>query len=222
MYNRSMDPIVIRGPLFSGGDLARFRNLILVLFLGCCGNAAATDIGDLVELCEGCHGPGGASTDSDIPTIGGQDRDYLDKTMRSFQVWGRPCIDSTFRHGDTTRPKTDMCEIAGGLTGEEVRALAEHFAALPFRAAQQPFEPPLVATGAALHETHCEMCHVDGGKASQPGPRIAGQWVPYLRTALKFVPTGEHLVPPAMESTVIDLGPADIDALMSFYASQQD
>ncbi len=198
------------------------RVIILALLIGLSTGAAAAEIGDLVALCEDCHGPGGASTDSDVPIIGGQDANYLDKTLRSFQIWGRPCIHSEFRHGDTTRPKTDMCEIAGGLTGEEVRALAEHFAALPFRPAKQPFEPPLVAVGAALHEANCEMCHAEGGREPHRGPRIAGQWVPYMRTALKFVPTGEHQVPHAMESVVDELSPADIDALMSFYASQQD
>ncbi len=35
------------------------------------------------------------------------------------------------------------------------------------------------------------------------------------------MPTGEHLVPPAMESAVEDLGQGDIDALLNYYASQQ-
>ena len=76
--------------------------------------------------------------------------------------------------------------------------------------------------GAALHEQYCETCHTNGGKTAGRGPRLAGQWTQYLEATLKFVPTGEHLVPPKMERTVTDFNPADIDRLMNFYASQQD
>jgi sulfide dehydrogenase cytochrome subunit len=186
------------------------------------GPVAGAGLDELLVQCEGCHGPGGVSTDSDVPTIAGQDSGYLKKTLRSFQVWGRPCIKSDYRHGDTSRPRTDMCQVAEGLTTEDIAALGDHFSAQTFKPAAQAFDADLAATGAALHQKHCEQCHEQGGK--QPGlePRLAGQWMPYLRKALKFVPTGEHLVPPAMESVIRDLGPQDIDALMNFYASQQD
>ena len=51
---------------------------------------------------------------------------------------------------------------------------------------------------------------------------MAGQWIPYLRVSLKYVPTGEHLVPPRMEKEVTALSAEDLDSLMNFYASQQD
>ena len=73
-----------------------------------------------------------------------------------------------------------------------------------------------------MHEEHCEQCHEQGGTVADLGPRLAGQWLPYLRTSLKFVPTGEHLVPPAMESVVTGLGLDDIDAILQYYASQQE
>jgi len=43
-----------------------------------------------------------------------------------------------------------------------------------------------------------------------------------MKSTLKFVPTGEHLVPPMMEKSVIDLSDSDISAALNFYASQQD
>lgn len=182
----------------------------------------AEDIADLIVLCEACHGPNGVSEHPDVPTIAGQAPDYLNRTLRSYQVWGRPCIKSGFRFGDTERPKTDMCEVAEGLTGEEVDALATHFGAQPFRSADQAFDPALAETGKALHEEFCETCHHQGGLGTERAPRLAGQWTTYLKTALRFVPSGEHLVPPAMETTVNELSAEDIDALMNFYASQQE
>jgi cytochrome c553 len=205
---------------------------VLLLAIGFAGSAfgappnatpdAAPDVmlNERVAQCADCHGASGVSAHEDVPTIAGQDAAFLEKTLRTFREWGRPCIKSSYRAGDTARPKADMCRIAEGLSDEDMRALAEHYAALPFQAAPQPFDPALAETGAALHQKHCHGCHGDSGGHAERGPRLGGQWVTYLKTAIRFVPTGEHLVPPAMESTVIDLSAQDLDALMHYYASQ--
>ena len=182
----------------------------------------AVEVESLVPLCEGCHGMAGASGHADVPIIGGQSKDYMVANLHSFQVWGRPCVKSEFRYGDTTRPRTDMCKIAEGLSSQDIESITSHFADLPFVAAQQEFDAEKAERGAAIHAEKCENCHSNGGKGPGVGPRLAGQWVPYLRAALKFVPTGEHLVPPRMEHTVSELGPIAIDELMHYYASQQD
>ena len=199
-----------------------FTLAILALTIGLSSPLTGAAQDELIAKCQDCHGPGGVSSDSDVPTIAGQSVDYLSKTLRTFQIWGRPCIKSAYRRGDTSRPKTDMCEIAEGLTEQDLTALAEYFSALPFTAAKQPFDAELAARGAALHEAHCELCHEQGGTVAGRSPRLAGQWLPYLRTALKFVPTGEHQVPPPMETAIDDLPGGDIDALLNYYASQQD
>lgn len=206
----------------SKGDPLKHLAAGALLALCISGSVAGAGVEELVAQCEDCHGSAGVSAHADVPTIAGQSRAFMERTLRTFRDWGRPCIKSSYRQGDTSRPKTDMCQIAEGLSGEDVGALAEHFSALPFRPAPQEFDAALAATGAALHEVHCETCHASGGQLAERGPRLAGQWVPYLRTSIKFVPTGEHLVPPAMESAVNDLAPQDIDALMHFYASQQE
>jgi sulfide dehydrogenase cytochrome subunit len=199
-----------------------FNFAVLAMTLALSGPAVGTDISELLAQCQDCHGPGGVSAHGDVPTIAGQNASFISKTLRSYQVWGRPCIKSEFRYGDTTRPRKDMCQVAEGLTGEEITALGAHFTAQPFKAAAQAFDAGLAERGAALHAEHCEQCHEQGGTVPDRGPILAGQWTPYLRKSLKFVPTGEHLVPPAMESVISGLGPDDIDALMNFYASQQD
>jgi sulfide dehydrogenase cytochrome subunit len=195
---------------------------ILVLICALSGTTAHAQIDTLVAQCEGCHGPQGVSAHSDVPTIAGQSAKFLEKTLRTYQVWGRPCIKSAYRHGDTTRPKTDMCQVAEGLTGENSKAISAHFAAQPFQAATQEFDADLATRGKALHEDRCEQCHEQGGSVADRGPRLAGQWLPYLRTSLKYVPTGEHLVPPPMESVVAGLDQQEIEAILNYYASQQD
>ena len=108
------------------------------------------------------------------------------------------------------------------LAYEDINALSDHYSQQAFVAAKQPFDESKAAAGAALHEKYCETCHSEGGTAASRGPRLAGQWVPYLKSALHFVPTGEHLVPPMMERAVSDLSSEEIDMLMDYYASQQD
>lgn len=204
------------------GDLVKYVTTAALLAAFCLSApASGAGVEELVAQCEDCHGPGGVSTHQDVPTIAGQSSAFIAKSLRTFQDWGRPCIKSSYRHGDTSRPKTDMCQVAEGLTSEDIQALGEHFSALPFKPAPQAFDAALAAAGAALHEAHCETCHANGGLVADRGPRLAGQWTPYLRTSIKFVPTGEHMVPPAMESAVNDLAPQDIDALLNYYASQQ-
>jgi sulfide dehydrogenase cytochrome subunit len=182
---------------------------ISVLAFVLTGPALAADVGSITPECESCHGPG-------------QSREYISKSLRSFQMWDRPCVKSSYRHGDTDRPKTDMCKVVEGLAYEDINALSDHYSQQAFVAAKQPFDESKAAAGAALHEKYCETCHSEGGTAASRGPRLAGQWVPYLKSALHFVPTGEHLVPPMMERAVSDLSSEEIDMLMDYYASQKD
>lgn len=195
---------------------------LLVLLLGLPGTALAGDIGDLTAQCDSCHGPEGASSNNDVPIIGGQSAEFISDTLNSFQVWGRPCIKSLYRTGDTTRPGTDMCKVAAGLSNEDIEALGSHYGKLPFIAARQEFDASQVAAGAALHEEACERCHEQGGEVAAIGPRLAGQWVPYMKSTLKYVPTGEHQVPPMMERGLGKFSKEEFDALMNFYASKQD
>ena len=195
---------------------------IMALALLSAGPVSGAGADELTALCADCHGPEGVSAHQDVPTIAGQSAAYLTKTLRNYQVWGRPCIKSKYRSGDTSRPTTDMCKVAEGLTGEDVRTLSAHYSSLPFRAAEQEFDAGQASVGATLHEQHCEQCHAQGGRQADIAPVLAGQWIPYLRTSLKYVPTGEHLVPPLMEKTVADMAKDEINALMSFYASRRD
>jgi sulfide dehydrogenase cytochrome subunit len=182
----------------------------------------AADTGALQSECDSCHGPGGNSPWPDVPIIAGQTPEFLAKTLRAFQMWDRPCIKSKYRSGDTSRPETDMCKIAGKLSAEEVDALAAHYSQQAFQPAQQEFDPGLAAAGAALHEQYCETCHEQGGMSAGRGPRLAGQWKPYLKSTLKFVPTGEHLVPPMMERKLSEFTQEEISQLLDYYASQQN
>ena len=195
---------------------------LLALVLGLPGAALAIDIGELTTFCDDCHGPQGASANSDVPTIGGQSTEFIDDTLHSFQIWGRPCIKSLYRHGDTSRPKADMCKVAAGLSDEDITALSSYYGELPFVPARQEFDASRAAAGSALHEENCVSCHNQDGNSAGRGPRLAGQWLPYLKATLKYVPTGEHMVPPMMERGLGKFSAEEIDSLLNYYASQQN
>ena len=65
--------------------------LLLILGLGGPARGVAADP-ELVAQCEGCHGPDGLSAHADVPTIAGQSENFIAKTLKTFQIWGRPCV----------------------------------------------------------------------------------------------------------------------------------
>ena len=191
-----------------------------LLFLS--STAIAADLDTLKTECDACHGPNGASTHAEIPIIGGQTSKFLAKTLRGYRMWDRPCVKSEYPGGPKAGQQTDMCKVAGALSDDDISALADWYAAQPFVPAKQEFDPALAAAGAALHAEHCETCHEQGGKRPDRGPRLAGQWTDYMAATIKFVPTGEHMVPPMMERRVADFSKEEITQLLNYYASQQD
>jgi len=195
---------------------------LIALALALPGTAFGADPGTLIADCDGCHGPDGVSTDGDIPSIAGQPADYIAGALHSFQRFGRPCKTSAYRHGDTSRPATKMCKVAADLNDEDINGLAEHYAALPFTAARQDFDPDKAAAGELLHKDHCESCHHEGGSVPARGPILAGQWATYLNQAIEEALSAEHLVPPLMENELMSFDKKGIDALVNFYASQQE
>ncbi len=65
--------------------------------------------------CTNCHGTNGHSVGG-MPSLAGQDREYLARQMREFR--------------DGKRPATVMHQLTRGLTDEQIDAVAAHFAAI--------------------------------------------------------------------------------------------
>jgi len=175
----------------------------------------------LTGQCSACHGAQGASTEADVPTIAGQSAGYIAGSLRSFRDYERSCPRSAYRHGDTSRPATTMCEIAAAISDEDIDALGAYYSEQVFVSASQSFSQELVAAGEELYVENCMSCHPQGGSVAERGPILAGQWTPYLRHAMDQAMSGEHLVPPFMEQSLLDLSEQQIDALLSFFASRQ-
>jgi sulfide dehydrogenase cytochrome subunit len=184
-------------------------------------HAANTDA--LVKDCDDCHGRNGVSEHTDVPTIAGVSPGILGDYLLSYKDESRPCPKSKYRQGDTGRPETDMCTIAGKLSEADIEAIAKYYSAKPFVAAKQEFDAAKAGAGKKLHARDCEKCHTGNGRdADADAAILAGQWMPYLQQAMENFTSGERPMPKKMKEKVSKLNGDEIDALIHFYGSLQN
>lgn len=166
--------------------------------------------GELLAFnCAGCHGFNGHSVGPDIPSLAGFPEDYFVYTMMDYK--------------DGSRFGTIMERIAWGYTEEDFQAMAEFYAAQPYIPAQQEYDAALAARGAEVHDAQCNTCHSEGGTYPEPDTaQIAGQWKPYLRDTFADFMENRRPQPRGMERRMDALTAEDIEALLHYYASQQD
>lgn len=131
----------------------------------------------LADTCNGCHGPDGTSYGPASPTIAGTNKDYMVETMQAFR--------------DGKRPSTIMQRIAKGYSDDELKLIAEYFAAKPFgRIVDQKTDPALVAKGKEIYDNLCEDCHEKDGRSAEDYPALAGQMMPYIENELRDLIAG--------------------------------
>jgi sulfide dehydrogenase cytochrome subunit len=162
---------------------------------------------ELLQKCTICHGDEGISDEAAYPSIAGLPVALQVDAMHAYKKGARDC-----------GPVPYMCKVTQELTDAEIVELAEHFAAFPFKPADQPFDAALVEKGRHLHEDYCEVCHGDS-PANADKSILHGQWSEYLRYSLTQYRGGHRKQPPSMRRQTEKLSDADIDALINFYAS---
>lgn len=171
----------------------------------------------LANTCSGCHGTDGISHGPTIPTIAGQPEEYFVYVMRKYHT------------GDA--PGSVMNRVGEGYTDEEIQAMAAYYAAIDYVPAQQEYDTDLARRGAELHEQSCASCHTANGAVGEDDlPIIAGQWAPHLRyTLVDYLQFGRPFTE-GKRSQFMEIAQGhstdeileNIEALVHFYASQQD
>jgi len=183
---------------------------------------ATAGLDSIVENCNGCHGTDGVSQWNDVPTIAGVPEFVHSDALYIYRDNERPCSESEYRQGDTSRPATTMCDVVAEFSDETIDEIAAHYAELPFVAAKQEFDADLAAAGQAVHEAQCDRCHSEGGSNPEDEAGIiAGQWMGYLKNTFAEYATGDREQPKKMQETLEALSDADVTALLHYYASQQ-
>lgn len=184
------------------------------------GSVQAVDVDRLVSVCADCHGKAGASTESDVPIIGGYSTEYLKNNLAAYQSEERNCPETEYREGNKKGEKTSMCQLVKDYSEEDIAAIAGYFSQQKFVRADQPFDADLAKKGQKLHDKYCEKCHYEGGSVSEDDAGLtAGQWIPYLRQTLKAFRTGNRPIPKKMRSRLEKVHGEEIEALLNYYGS---
>ena len=197
--------------------------LSLVLFALAAPDAAAQGAATLFDQkCAACHGRNGASTESNIPIIGGYSAKYLNESLRNFQKKIRTCAEVTIPAGPRKGQKSDMCKVVAELSEADMDALSKHLAAQKFVRAKQPFDAAKAQKGAAVYKLRCEKCHENNGASpDEDNGILAGQWTPYLREQLVGFRTGKRPIDDKMKQRLDRVNKDDEELLLHFFASQQ-
>lgn len=199
-----------------------FRSAIILLLGSFASAASAQDLASIIENCNGCHGDDGVSQWSDVPTIAGLPEFTHADALFFFRDNERPCSESEYRQGDTSRPATTMCDVVADLDDGTLEDIAAHYVAIPFVSAQQEFDAGLAATGKAIHDSECDKCHSDAGMNPEDEAGIlGGQWMGYMEATFAEYASGDREQDKKMQEKMDALSEEDEKALLHFYASQQ-
>jgi cytochrome c553 len=152
--------------------------------------------------CAGCHGDKGVSGNPAIPSLAGQDAQYVAAALRAYKDGARS--DETMK----------------GLAATLDEAAAKNLAA--FYANQQPqstnVRKPLTT---AEWAQRCDRCHGVNGNSTDPRlPALAAQRMDYLEKVLHAYRTGERKSPQMAAMSEV-LTEADVENLAAYYARQK-
>ena len=203
--------------------MKRLISIAISLTLGLFASVSlAGDLESIVADCNGCHGDDGVSQWTDVPTIAGVPEFVHSDALYVFRDEARPCNESQYKQGDTSKPATTMCAVTADLSDDMIDEIAAYYAGLPFVAAKQDFDAALAEAGKAVHEGNCDKCHSDGGANPEDEAGIlAGNMMGYLEAQLADYRAGEREQPKKMEEKLSALTDDDVKALVHYYASQQ-
>jgi sulfide dehydrogenase cytochrome subunit len=185
-------------------------------------SAASADVDALMQGCNDCHGDGGVSQWSDMPSIAGLPEFVIADYLYIYQEEGRPCGDSEYRQGDTSRPATNMCAVTADLSEDDIDGLAAAYGAMDWVKAKQDFDAGLAAAGEAVHAKNCDRCHSEAGTvADDEASMLGGQQMGYLRNAFAQFSSGDREQPAKMKEKFDELSDEDKEALVNYYGSIQ-
>ena len=183
---------------------------------------AAADVDTIMENCNGCHGTGGVSQWTDMPSIAGIPEFVIVDALYIYQDEARPCADSEYRQGDTSRAATNMCAVAAELSEDDIDAVAAAYAEKGWTKAKQDFDADLAAAGEAVHSASCDRCHSEAGtNPEDEASMLGGQQMGYLRNILAQYRDGSREQPAKMKEKVDALSDDDVEALVNYYGSIQ-
>jgi cytochrome c553 len=185
--------------------------MLAVAMFGCGSSARAADLAagkEKAEICSGCHGENGISQTENIPSLAGQQDQFIQWQLVFFRAG--------------TRKNEQMQPIVEQLDNNDIRNLGAYFATLtPPKAAEPDDNPDLSKNGAqAAAGRRCASCHTETGAGTKAVARIAGQREEYLLKALSDYKSGARSGGggAAMAEVAYPLSEEEITALAHYFA----
>ncbi|MGA7749074.1 MAG: c-type cytochrome [Gallionella sp.] len=170
------------------------------------------------QLCQGCHGEYGNSTELLIPKLAGQYGNYIAKEIRNYQAG--------------IRSHQIMNAMAATLSDEDVADVAAYFASQKKMKGEGSAENDDIGKNIFLHGDlsrmvlACVNCHGVNGKGLDPKisvfPVLGGQHKDYLRRQLLSFRAGERTNSPngIMNRITNSLTDDEIDSLAGYLSER--
>jgi cytochrome c553 len=182
----------------------------LLAFMVCGSLARAADTGagkEKAELCAGCHGDNGISQMENIPSLAGQQDQFIQWQLVYFRAG--------------SRKNEQMQPVVEQINNEDIRNLGAYFASLTPPKGPKDDNPDLSEKGKqAAAGRRCASCHTDSYAGTKAVARIAGQREDYLLKALHDYKSGVRSGGPqaAMADVAYPLSEEEITALAHYLA----
>lgn len=184
------------------------RILFAAMYVVLCVSAgAAQSFDERIATCLACHGQKGQSETAEVPSLGGQQANYLLTQLYIFR--------------EKIRPVEIMNEQTKGFSDDDLRRYSEFLAKLAPPAPAVDAEQAKMERGKALvSQHHCNSCHAPNLGGQDQIPRIAAQREDYLIKALRdYKSNARPGYDPAMASVVQPLSEED-SATLAYYLAR--
>jgi cytochrome c553 len=167
---------------------------------------------DKTQLCQGCHGERGISTETTIPKLAGQHSAYITKQINDFKSGAR-------KH-------QIMTAMAAIIDNADIPDIAAYFASQPQMQGTGKTGNLVGKTLFTNGDAHrniiaCNSCHGENGKGDSEFPTIGGQHKNYLGAQLDHWRSGHRTNSPGgiMNNVAKSLTDAEIEALADYISS---
>ena len=185
---------------------AKFSFVVLALIVLAALPTAADEynaISEKLELCAGCHGEKGASSNPEYPILAGQHLYYLYVQLKDFK--------SGFRKSEIMSP------LAAELEKADMLSMAKYFSEQKWPGIGFRADPAKAAKGEkATTAGQCVQCHLGGYEGNSRIPRLAGQHPKYLYKTMTDFKNKVRTNSPAKSSLMVSYDDADIEAMSDF------
>jgi cytochrome c553 len=159
------------------------------------------------EICAGCHGENGISATENIPSLAGQQDQFIQWQLVYFRAG--------------SRKNEAMQPIVEQLGNDDIRNLGAYFASLTPPKASPDTDADLSKKGAqAAVGRRCASCHTDSYAGTKGVARLTGQREEYLLKALRDYKSGARFGGSggAMTDVAYPLNDEEITALAHYLA----